>query len=342
MRILVVKISSLGDVIHTLPALTDAMRALPLARFDWVVEEAFAEVPTWHPAVQNVIPIALRRWRKSAMRNLFGSEWRECRRQLRQNHYDCVIDAQGLLKSAWVARHTRAPIYGLDRNSAREPAATWLYRHTFHVPWTLHAVERIRSLFAQALSYELPATRGDYALDSNMFIDIVPRERRVLFLHGTTRADKHWPESYWQQLCAQVNAAGCRVLLPWGNEVEHARAQRIAANARDIPEGSGAKVLPRMSLSGLAGEIATSVAVVTVDSGLGHLTAALNVPAVALYGPTDPAKIGTYGHHQIHLRATDFSATNIVTDPPLMAPLTPAIVWNALQPLLVKKVGVPL
>ncbi len=334
MRILVVKTSSLGDVIHTLPALTDAMRALPFASFDWAVEEAFAEVPAWHPAVREVIPVALRRWRKSAIASLFGSEWRQCKRRLHEHHYDCVIDAQGLLKSAWLARQARAPIYGFDRNSAREPAATWFYRYQFDVPWSLHAVERVRSLFAQALGYALPTARGDYGLDKNFFVDIVPRARRVLFLHGTTHADKHWPETYWQQLCAQVNAAGCRVLLPWGNDIERARAQRIAAHARDTPESPGAHVLPRMNLSQLASEIATCVAVVTVDSGLGHLTAALDVPAVALYGPTDPAAIGTYGQHQLHLRASDFPSSNIVADPPIMAPLTPAVVWTALQPLL--------
>ncbi len=354
MRILVVKTSSLGDVIHTLPALTDAMRALPFATFDWAVEEAFAEVPGWHPAVREVIPVALRRWRKSVRTTLFGREWRECKRRLRDNHYDCVIDAQGLLKSAWLARQAHAPIYGLDRGSARETAATWFYRYKFNAPWTLHAVERVRSLFSQALGYPLPTTRGDYGLDKNFFVDIVPRERRVLFLHGTTRADKHWPEPYWQQLCTQVNTAGCRVLLPWGNDIEHARAQRIAANARD------AQVLPRMRLTQLAGEIATCVAVVSVDSGLGHLTAALDVPAIALYGPTDPAEIGTYGLHQTHLRASDYepkypkehkgenrNATitaqqNSGVEPQIMAPLTPSIVWQALQPLLLQKVESPL
>ena len=331
MRVLVVKTSSLGDVIHTLPALTDAARALRSVSFDWAVEEAFQEVPGWHPAVREVIPVALRRWRKSVTTTLFGREWRECKRRLHGRHYDCVIDAQGLLKSAWVARQGRAPIYGLDRNSAREPLATWFYRYRFAVPWDMHAVERVRSLFAQALGYELPTTPGDYGLDRDGFADIVPRGRRVLFLHGTTRADKHWPEPYWRQLCAQVNAAGCRVLLPWGNAAEQARARRIAQDARD------AQVLPRMSLSQLAAEISTCVAVVTVDTGLGHLTAALDVPAVALYGPTDPAKIGTYGLHQIHLRAGACPPVDTVTEPPVMAPLTPAVVWNALQPLLLQE-----
>ncbi len=330
MRILVVKTSSLGDVIHTLPALTDAMRAMPYAMFDWAVEEAFQEVPAWHPAVREVIPVALRRWRKSTGTFLFGHEWRECKRRLRDNRYDCVIDAQGLLKSVWVARQAGAPIYGLDRNSAREPAAAWFYRYQFDIPRNQHAVERVRQLFAHTLGYPLPETRGDYGLDKNHFVDIVPRERRVLFLHGTTRADKHWPEAYWRQLCSRVNSAGYRVLLPWGNEAEHARAQRIAADAID------AQVLPRLNLSQLAAEIATCTAVVTVDSGLGHLTAALDVPAIALYGPTDPARIGTYGLHQTHLHVDDFPKVSAVTDPPIMAPLTADIVWNTLQPLLIQ------
>lgn len=328
MRILVVKTSSLGDVIHTLPALTDAMRAMPYAVFDWAVEEAFQEVPAWHPAVREVIPVALRRWRKSTTTFLFGREWRECKYRLRSNRYDCVIDAQGLLKSVWIARQARAPIYGLDKNSVREPAAAWFYRYTFDVPKNLHAVERVRNLFAQALGYPLPETRGDYGLDKNSFVDIVPRERRVLFLHGTTRADKHWPEAYWQQLCKKVNDAGYRVLLPWGNDTEKARAQRLAATA------SNANILPRMNLSQLAAEIATCSAVVTVDSGLGHLTAALDVPAIALYGPTDPAKIGTYGLHQTHLHVDNFPPVNTETDPAIMAPLTPDIVWSALQSAL--------
>lgn len=330
MRILVVKTSSLGDVIHTLPALTDAMRAMPYAMFDWAVEESFQEVPGWHPAVREVIPVALRRWRKSTTTFLFGREWRECKRRLRDNRYDCVIDAQGLLKSVWVARQARAPIYGLDRNSVREPAASWFYRYKFDVSRNQHAVQRVRSLFAQALDYTLPDTRGDYGLDKNFFVDIVPRERRVLFLHGTTRADKHWPESYWQQLCKRVNDAGYRVLLPWGNETERARAQRIAANMHNV------QILPRLNLSQLATEIATCAAVVTVDSGLGHLTAALDVPAIALYGPTDPAKIGTYGLHQTHLHVDNFPQVSTMTDPQIMAPLTAEIVWNTLQPLLQK------
>jgi heptosyltransferase I len=336
MRVLVVKTSSLGDIVHTLPALTDAKLAYPNIVFDWAVEEAFAEIPSWHPAVAQVIPVAIRRWRKSILRTLASGEWQRCREQLREHRYDCVIDAQGLLKSAWLARQAGARIAGLDKQSAREPAAVWFYTQRIAVPRQQHAVERVRALFAAALEYPLPAGRGSYGLDRNRFIDIVPRQRHMVFLHGTTRADKHWPESYWQQLCAHAAGSGCRILLPWGNGVEQQRAQRIAATANAAVADS-VEVLPRLNLHELAAIIATSAAVVTVDTGLGHLTAALDVPAVALYGPTDPAAIGTYGNFQIHLRACDQPAVpagNV--DPPVMAPLTPAIVWRALAPLIAR------
>ena len=179
------------------------MRVMPFVKFDWVAEEAFAEMPGWHPAVANVIPVAIRRWRKSVERQLFSGEWRKFKQRLREQHYDLVIDAQGLIKSALIARRAHAPIVGLDQKFGARTARRWFYQRKIAVPWDLHAVERVRSLFAQALEYPLP-TIGDYGIDKNLFIDIVPRERRVLFLHGTTRADKHWPEVYWQHLCAGV------------------------------------------------------------------------------------------------------------------------------------------
>lgn len=328
MRVLIVKTSSLGDIVHTLPAVTDARRALPFIKFDWVAEEAFAEIPGWHPAVVNVIPVAIRRWRKSVMTTLWNGEWRRFKQRLREQPYDLIIDAQGLIKSAQIARRAHAPIAGLDKHSAREPFASLSYQRKFTVPWDLHAVERVRSLFSQALEYPLPTGTGDYGLDKNQFVDIVPRERHVLFLHGTTRADKHWPEQYWQHLCKRVCAAGFRVLLPWGNAIEHERAQRIAA------AGTNAAVLPRQNLVGLASLIATSSAVVAVDTGLGHLSAALDVPTVSLYGATDPARIGTYGMNQVHLDARQLPAISATLEPRTMAPLTPPLVWNALQPLL--------
>lgn len=331
MRVLVVKTSSLGDIIHTLPALTDAARALPGIVFDWVAEENFAEIPAWHPSVERVVPIAIRRWRKNIVETLRSGEYRERRRELNARSYDCVIDAQGLFKSAWIAHWVAAPVIGLDKNSAREPLVSLSYQRKVAVSWQLHAVERVRVLFSQALGYELPATTGDYGLDKHRFVSGEPdtQRRRVVFLHGTTRADKHWPEPYWQQLCARVTSAGCEVILPWGNDAERERAARIAAIS------PLARVLPRMSLRELAAVLVDSDAVVAVDTGLGHLAASLDVPAISLYGPTSPALIGAYGRNQIHLMAKTLPApADESVEPRIMAPLTPQVVWQALSPLL--------
>ena len=161
MHVLVVKMSSLGDVIHTLPALTDAAGSLPGIRFDWVVEEGFAEIPAWHSAVDAVIPVALRRWRQRPLRDFRGPEWRRARNRLRRPVYDAVIDAQGLLKSAFITRQVRAPRYGMDRKSVRERFACAVYDHKVPVPKTMHAVQRTRLLFARALGYPLPPGPGD-------------------------------------------------------------------------------------------------------------------------------------------------------------------------------------
>lgn len=297
MRVLLIKTSSLGDVIHTLPALTDALQALPGIQFDWVVEEGFAEIPAWHPAVAQVIPVAIRRWRKQLWSTIRNGEWRRFKQRLRETHYDLVIDAQGLLKSAWLTRYVKAPVAGLDRDSAREPIASRFYDHCYPVPREQHAVERVRQLFAQALGYPLPATTGDYGLDRARLAD--PQEvPYLIFLHGTTWASKHWPEADWRALAERMSAQGWAVRLPWGNAEEKARAERIVGGLEN------AAVLPRLNLAGVAKVIAGARACVAVDTGLGHLAAALDVPSISLYGPTLPGRVGAYGRGQVHLCAS--------------------------------------
>ncbi|PWU28185.1 lipopolysaccharide heptosyltransferase I [Pseudomonas sp. RW407] len=296
MRVLLIKTSSLGDVIHTLPALTDAARAIPGIQFDWVVEEGFAEIPAWHPAVAQVIPVAIRRWRKNLWQTLKNGEWRRFKKRLREVDYDLVIDAQGLLKSAWLTRYAKkVPVAGLDRESAREPAASRFYDRGYRVAWGRHAVERVRQLFAQALDYPLPAGVGDYGLDRGLLIDQSAGEPYLVFLHGTTWVTKHWPEAYWRELAERMGERGWSVRLPWGNDNERQRAERIAQGLEN------ASVLPKLSLAGMAKVLAGASACVAVDTGLGHLAAALDVPTLSLFGPTNPGLTGAYGRSQVHL-----------------------------------------
>jgi len=326
-RVLLIKTSSLGDVVHTLPALTDAQRAIPGIQFDWVVEEGFAEIPAWHPAVAQVIPVAIRRWRKNLWQTLRSGEWRRFKARLRETRYDLVIDAQGLLKSAWLTRYVKAPVAGLDRDSAREPLASRFYDRRYAVPRDQHALERVRQLFAQALGYELPQGIGDYGLDRTQ-LATSGEEPYLLFLHGTTWPSKHWPEAYWRELAERMSAFGWAIRLPWGNAEEKARAERIAEGI------AGASVLPRLNLGGVAKVVAGARACVAVDTGLGHLAAALDVPSISLYGPTLPGRVGAYGRSQVHLCASGPDAGKGDRVKPCFDDLLPERVASELKALL--------
>lgn len=332
MRVLIVKTSSMGDVIHALPAVTDAKAARPSVVFDWVVEEAFSEIPRWHPAVDQVIPVAIRRWRKHIFSTFRSTEWRQFKTQLRRNHYDLVIDCQGLLKSAWITHLVKAPSAGMDKQSAREPAAVWFYRHRYPVSKQQHAVERIRDLFAQIFQYSKPASRGDYGINRQAFYGSTAESLNIVFLHATARQDKLYPEEHWRDLARRLTALGYRVRLPWGEEFERQRALRIA---QDI---AGVEVLPKLNLHGIACVLAQANAVVAVDTGLGHLSAALNIPTLSLYGPTDPSLVGTYGENQIHLCAQqDNVGKSIAQHGDIFAELTPDRVFNTLQQQLLSQ-----
>ncbi|WP_145183645.1 lipopolysaccharide heptosyltransferase I [Pseudomonas sp. URMO17WK12:I11] len=298
MRVLIIKTSSLGDVIHTLPALTDAAHAVPGIRFDWVVEEGFAEIPGWHPAVDRVIPVAIRRWRKNLWQTLKSGEWKAFKQRVRERRYDLVIDAQGLVKSAWLTRYVKAPVAGLDRYSAREGWASRFYDRRLSVATGQHAVERVRQLFAMALSYDLPEGVGHYGLDLER-LQLPPAAPYVVFLHGTTWATKHWPEAYWRELAERMGRRQLQVRLPWGNPAEKARAERIAQGLNNC------QVLPKLNLVGVARVLAAAKACVAVDTGLGHLAAALDVPTISLFGPTNPGLTGAYGRTQVH-QASDW------------------------------------
>lgn len=297
------KVSSLGDIIHTLPAVTDAKSANRRLQFDWVVEENFAEVPSWHPAVDRVIPVALRRWRKSVIKTFRNGEFAAFREDLKQTHYDLVIDAQGLIKSGIISRLSKGLTVGLSNSTIKEPLATLFYNKMFSVPRDEHAVERVRELFSRALNYTYePGDMQsiDYGLDLRRIglTDATRESGRLLFLHGTTWPTKHWPQVQWRELARLATARGYTVRLPWGNETERLRAHAIADG---LP---GVEVLERQTLAGMARLIATAAGVVAVDTGLGHLAAALATPTLSLYGPTNPGLAGTYGRHQAHLSAS--------------------------------------
>src|SRR3990167_5718285 len=298
MRILLIKTSSMGDVIHTLPALTDAEQAIPGITFDWVVEENFLEIPRWHPRVDKIIPVAWRRWRKQLFAAETRQQWHGFRSDIREKSYDLIIDAQGLVKSAMFALVAKGKRAGLDWHSARESLASLLYQKKCTVNFYQHAVVRMRSLFAELLDYLVPDTMADYGVDRNQFMERGTESNYLVFLHGTTWATKLWPENYWVELAQLAAAQGLQVKMTAGNAEEVARANRIAAACANVT------VLPKLSIVKVAQLLADAKAAVSVDTGFGHLAAALSLPMVSLYGPTNPEFTGAMGKNQTHLAAS--------------------------------------
>lgn len=333
-------------MVHALPALTDAQRALPELRCDWVVEEAFAEIPGWHPTVERVIPVSLRRWRKHPWRAWRSGEWGGFREELREHYYDVVLDAQGLLKSALLSLQAHGLRHGLDKNSAREPLAARFYQYRHSVPRGEHAITRLRRLFAAALNYAAPLDEPlDYGLPRGVQTTLMSPRPTLIFFHGTTWETKHWPEAYWAELALLAARTGFQVRLPWGNEAEKQRAARLAKQHSLIIQ------MPATTLAGMAAELSSAVAVVGVDTGLVHLAAALGVPALSLYGSTEPGLTGSLGPGQQHLQADfpcapcfrrhcDYAGTSAV-QPACYATLPPSLVWERLLNLIAAHKNTP-
>jgi heptosyltransferase-1 len=284
--ILFIKTSSLGDVIHHMPALTEARKVRPEARFTWLVEEAFAPLVRLHPAVGDVIPVAWRRWRQSLYAPSTLAEIVGSLRAIRAHRYDLIVDSQGLLRSGVTAHIAHGRRHGYDASSIREPLAAMFYDVRHRVSRDLHAVERNRQLSGLSLDYK-PQGAPDFGLDRANLRG--PGERYAVLLHATARPDKQWPEANWIALGKALAGQGIELVLPWGTEIERARSERIAAA---LPR---ARVPERAPLDAVARLIAGAQFVVGVDTGLLHLAAALSVPLVAIFTGSKPNLTGPVG-----------------------------------------------
>jgi heptosyltransferase I len=290
LRILIVKTSSLGDVVHALPVVHDIMQNQPDAQVDWVAEEAFTDIPRLHPHVQRVIPVALRRWRKSWWKADTRREWRAFKTTLQARAYDRVIDLQGLLKSAWLTRAVRlsahGAVHGYAGKSVREPLAMVFYSHHHTVDKAQHAVARNRALAAAALGYRVSgdAQYGLSDADTNAVTGTT-----ALWFTATSNLAKAWPDAEWVALGQQLrDQFGLTCQLVAGSPAERRAAQALAAQ---VP---GATVLPPLRVGEIATVLRTAQCAIGVDTGLTHWAAALGVPTVGIYTATDPARTGVH------------------------------------------------
>lgn len=288
-NILFIKTSSLGDVIHHMPALVDARKARADATFAWLVEEAFAPLVRLHPAVSEVIPVAWRRWRKSLYAPTTVAEIKKSLREIRASDYDTIVDSQGLLRSAVIARMANGRRHGYDASSIREPLASFFYDVRHRVSRELHAVERNRILSGLSLGYT-PQGAPEFGLDRARFTS--GTSQYAVFLHATARAEKQWPEENWIAL-GKALGRDTKLVLPWGSESEQARSERIAAAVQNT------SVPKRAPIDQVARLIAGARYVVGVDTGLMHLAAAFGVPLVAIFTGSNPGLTGPVGNGRI-------------------------------------------
>ena len=296
MRVLIVKTSSMGDVVHALPAVTDLHRAVPGVQVDWLVEAPFAAIPRLHAGVARVLPLAWRQWRKSWWAPATRAAMAALRTDLRRERYDLVIDLQGLLKSALWGLQARGPLVGYGFSSAREPAAALFYRRRADVPRQWQAVQRNRRLVAAhlaALGHAVPMPDGapDFGITApagDWAAPVTSGAGTAALIPCASRPEKLWPEDRWVAVGQRLAAAGLTPVLIWGSADERARAQRIAA-------GCGAVVPPYLSVADTAAVLGRARQIVGLDTGFSHLGAALGVPTVGIYCDHAPGLAGITG-----------------------------------------------
>jgi heptosyltransferase I len=286
-RLLIVKTSSMGDVVHALPVLADIRQRHPDAVVDWLVEAPFAAIPQLHPGVRRVLPMAWRKWRSQLFKAATWQAMRTLRDELVAQHYELVLDLQGLLKSALWARRAGAPVAGYDRASIREPLAAWAYRYKAAVPRDLHAVRRCRMLVASQLGYAAPSDAPDFGLTAPE-PSWMPGRKYAVLIPNASRAEKLWPERHWVAIGRRMLEMGWQPVVLWGRDVEQTLAERIAASCEgDVP--------PFLKVGEMASVLAGAQHVVGLDTGFTHLAAAFGRPTLGIYCDHDPGLAGLIG-----------------------------------------------
>ncbi len=311
MRILLVRMSSMGDIFHIYPAISDLKIYHPNVELHWLVEDAFVSIAEWHPSVDHVISISLRKWLKNRDANSFDEfkNWKV--RLANLGTYDAVLDAQGLMKSAIISKCINAKtIHGYDHSSVREVLASFCYEHKHKISRRLHAIEQNRSLMAAAFKYELQG-QPDFGI-KEVFTPVKSKHKNLLFLIGTSKDEKLWQINRWSELANIGLSNGYKVEIIWGNNKE----KNLGLEIRElVPNAFIAD--ERLSIKEVAQKLSSATGVVGLDSGFTHLSGAMEIPTIALFGPTSPERFGLIGENTSNLTQMNTLSSNIV--------------WSALQ-----------
>jgi heptosyltransferase-1 len=288
MRVLIVKTSSMGDVVHALPAISDIARAIPGVQIDWLVEKNFAAIPAQHPAVGRVITLQWRKWRKSLRKPDTRAALHAWRTEMGQERYDLILDMQGLLKSAFFACFAHGPRGGYDWRSIREPLAAMFYQHKAHVSPDLHAVDRCRQLAAQLLSYPMPDASPDFGLRAGTTPWRPNAGPFAVLIPCASRPEKLWPQAHWVAIGQSLRDRGWQVAVMWGSSEEQQLALAIASKM-------GGQVPSFLTVAQVSDTLAHAEIVVGLDTGMSHIAAAHGRPTVGIYCDHEPGLAGLRG-----------------------------------------------
>ncbi|MFI3256346.1 MAG: lipopolysaccharide heptosyltransferase I [Psittacicella sp.] len=300
MKICIVKVSSMGDVIHTLPGLTDLLENISDLEIDWVVEKSFSEIPLWHKGVNEIKIIELRKWKKEFWKRSSIVSYKEFKNDLNSKKYDYILDIQALFKTSYfIVKNSKAiNKVGYDKSSAKESISSLFYNTKIYVDKDLHAIDRIKIFFGKVFHYEPNLNSDNFGIRKyfeKLSHSNVVDSPYIVCLHATSSDKKCWPEEYWKEFILEAIKRGYKIKLPWGSQVEYERALRLKIS-------NEVEVLPRLSLTKIGSIIFSASFVVSVDTGLGHLASALDKKCIHLYGPTYPKLIGSRGLNQIDIK----------------------------------------
>jgi heptosyltransferase I len=293
MRILLVKTSSMGDIVHALPVLTDIVKNYPDAKIDWLIEKSFQPLLNTHQYIHTCISIEWRKWRKDLFSVNTWTEMKAFYRSL-QNEYDYIIDMQGLIKSAipaYLAKSKATKIGGYANKSKQagyEPLAKFFYTHKTNIPYDCHTITRNRLLCADVLNYTIDENKVDFNFKKHEELtqhEFNLNQPYIVFGHGTSRQDKEWPIDNWIRLGILItkNRSEMHILLPWGNDYEKHQAHLIQKGILSENPDANVRVLAPIKLDKIVAILQNACAFIGVDTGLSHIASALDIACIVIY-----------------------------------------------------------
>lgn len=287
MKILIIRLSAIGDIFHTLTILPDIRKVFKDVQIDWLVDESFVEVTKLSPLIENVIPIPLKKWKKSKLSYL--PNLIKYKKSLPKVNYDYIIDTQSLIKTALLSKFLfNGEIYGLDRKSAREPLASLFYDYKYNVNQDNVAVIRLRGLIAKIFNLNHNLRKFSFDVKTKPYLPNFD-SKYVLFLHGTSKENKKWAIDNWVELSQWIiSNTDKQIVVTHSNDSEY----QFTKDLKDKLNSSRLTIIDKLKFAEFADVVKHASLVVGVDTGFTHLANLLHIPTIAIYQASDPNYVG--------------------------------------------------